>query len=338
MSTWTYSKAGIDLTKHRSMHKRVLDAIEILNKELGYYVEGLGGFATSINLNNQKLVLHVDGVGTKTIVLHRLGKIRVAGWDCVAMNVNDVVCGGAKPIALVDYIAMPTADEGIFSEVIEGIIEASRYAGVAILGGETAILPDLMNGYDVVCTVLAVKEVEFASRIDISDTIVGVSSWGLHANGFSLVRKILDSSGISYNSIVDGLNLGEELSKQTAIYSNLVMELIKRRLIKSVANITGGAFFKVKRIVSKDIDIVLNMPRPPKIFEIIMKLGSVDVEEMYRVFNMGIGMILAVDNDKVEDVKEVVEKYGYTFYILGKAVTGAGRVILNTPYGVTIHL
>ncbi|MCC6016908.1 MAG: phosphoribosylformylglycinamidine cyclo-ligase [Desulfurococcaceae archaeon] len=336
MSGWTYSKAGVDLVKHRAMHKHVLDVIEKLNKELGYEVEGLGGYATSIKWGSSKLVLHIDGVGTKTLVLQKLGKHRVAGWDCVAMNVNDVVCGGVKPIALVDYIAMPIADEKVFAEIVEGVVEASRYAGVAVLGGETAILPDLVNGYDVVCAVIGVKKWGWSPRVDTGDIVVGVSSWGLHANGYSLVRKVLDSLGIDYSSTIKEINLGEELAKPTAIYSNLVLELIEKNLIKGVANITGGAFTKVKRLINRGIDIVLDMPRPPKIFELVMKLGGIDVEEMYRVFNMGIGMVLATEDRYVEEVKGVVEKHGFNFYILGKAVPGSGRVIVNTPYGVTL--
>ncbi|MEM1526620.1 MAG: phosphoribosylformylglycinamidine cyclo-ligase [Ignisphaera sp.] len=336
MSSWTYGKAGVDLSKHRSMHKYALKLVEDLNRELGYDVEGLGGYTSSITYGGNKLVLHVDGVGTKTIVLQKLGKLRIAGWDCVAMNVNDVVCDNAKPIAVVDYIAMPSADEEVFKEIIEGIVEAAKEARVAVLGGETAILPDLVNGVDVVCTVLAIKEETLINRIEVGDVIVGVSSWGLHANGYSLVRRILEDRGLGYGFQVEDLNLGEELSKPVAIYSNLVLELQGERVAKAVAHITGGAFSKVKRLIHHNIDVMLEIPKPPKIFDVIMRLGNVSVEEMYKVFNMGIGLIIAVNGENLDTVKKIIEKHGFTFYELGKAVEGQGRVVLKTCYGTTV--
>ncbi len=329
MDNWSYSRAGVDLFKHRSMHKHALKLIEDLNKELGYDINGLGGYAASIKLNNRSIVLHVDGVGTKTIVLQKLGRLRVAGWDCIAMNVNDVVCDNAKPIVVVDYIAMPYSNEEIFREVIEGITDAAKVAKVAILGGETAILPDLVSGVDVVCTVLAIKEKEKINRVEIGDIVVGISSWGLHANGYSLVRKILESKGLSYEATVEGINLAEELAKPVAIYSNLMLELQEKELVKAAAHITGGAFLKLKRIIRHDIDLVLEIPEPPKIFNVIMKLGNVPLNEMYKVFNMGVGMVLIINENNLDIVKKIIEKYGFTFYKLGKVVEGNGKIILN---------
>ncbi|MEM1646412.1 MAG: phosphoribosylformylglycinamidine cyclo-ligase [Ignisphaera sp.] len=336
MSGWSYSKAGVDLSKHRSMHNYALKLIENLNKELGYKVEGLGGYTSSLIYGDKRLVLHVDGVGTKTIVLQKLRKLKIAGWDCVAMNVNDVVCDNAKPIAVVDYIAMPSADEEVFKEVVEGVVEAAKVAKVAVLGGETAILPDLVNGVDVVCTVLALKEKTKMNKIEVGDIIVGVSSWGLHANGYSLVRKILENRGLRYEAVVNGINLADELSKPVAIYSNLVLELQEKGIAKAVAHITGGAFSKIKRLLHHDVDIELVMPKPPKIFDLIMELGNVSIEEMYKVFNMGIGMVVAINEKNIDIAKATIEKHGFTFTKLGKAVEGSGRVILNTSYGATV--
>jgi phosphoribosylformylglycinamidine cyclo-ligase len=319
------------------MHAIAIELIERLNRELGFDVQGLGSYATTINIGSKKFSLHVDGVGTKTIVLQKLDKLWVAGWDCIAMNINDVVCEGAKPVAVVDYISMPEADERKFSDILNGLVEAARKARVAVLGGETAILPDLVNGFDVVCIALAIKDNDWVPKVDVGDAIIGLPSWGLHANGYSLVRKILDSMGMDYNATIDGVHLGEELSKPTAIYSNIVLELIEKRLIKGAAHITGGAFTKIKRILNNNTDAVLNMPKPQKIFELIMKLGNVSVEEMYRVFNMGIGMILVVDRERKEEVIKVIERHGFKPYVLGEIVKGTGKVILNTPYGIITY-
>uniref|UniRef100_A0A7C5TH31 phosphoribosylformylglycinamidine cyclo-ligase n=1 Tax=Ignisphaera aggregans TaxID=334771 RepID=A0A7C5TH31_9CREN len=330
---WTYSKAGVDLSKHRSMHCYVLELIDKLNNEIGYHVYGLGSYASTLKYRDLEISLHVDGVGTKTIVLQRLKKLRVAGWDCVAMNVNDVVCSGVKPIAIIDYITMPRADEETFKEIVEGVVDAAKVAGVAILGGETAILPDLVNGIDVVCTVFGIKKMDFVNKTNIGDVVVGISSLGLHANGYSLVRKILEEAKLDYNSIIEDIDLSIELANPVAIYSNLILEVIERNLITSAAHITGGAFTKLRRIISSNIDIVLTMPEPPKIFKLIMKLGNVPIEEMYRVFNMGIGMVLTANKNNVDALVSYIEKHRFRAYILGEVVKGSGRIVLKSFQG-----
>lgn len=332
---WSYAKAGVDLDKHRRMHKHVLEMINGLAKELGAEVEGLGGYGASIRVGKLRLMLHVDGVGTKTIVLERLGKLWVAGWDCVAMNVNDVVCDGGRPIALVDYIAMPNDNPEVFKEIAEGIVRAARVARVPILGGEVAILRDLMSGIDAVCTTLAVKDRDFVNKAVVGDVVVGVESWGLHANGYTLVRKVVESAIGDYRAVTEDVDLGEELSKPTAIYSNMVLEAIDRGLIHSVAHITGGAFTKVKRVLDRQ-DIFMEMPRPPKIFEVIMKLGNIGIEEMYKVFNMGIGLVMSVPPENLDALLRVVGNHNFRAHILGKIVEGENRVRIRTYNGVDL--
>lgn len=316
------------------MHSYVMKLVEGLNKELGYDVKGLGSYATTISYGGLELSLHIDGVGTKTLVLQVLGKLSVAGWDCVAMNVNDVACSGAKPVALVDYIAMPKSDEDVFRSVVEGVVEAARYSNVAVLGGETAILPDLAVGVDAVCAVLAVKTQGFANMASIGDEVIGVESWGLHANGYSLVRKILESRGIEYSSIIGGVNLGNELTKPTAIYSNLVLEAIEKKFINSAAHITGGAFTKIRRVLSNNMDVVLEPPEPPEIFKVIMELGGVPISEMYKVFNMGIGLV--VTTKRSAEFMELSRRYGFKAYVIGKVVEGSGKIVVKAFNGETI--
>lgn len=332
--SWSYSKAGVDLSKHKAMHAYILKLLTDLAKELEVEVSNLGGYGASIKVNGYEFMIHVDGVGTKTIVLEKLGKLNVAGWDCVAMNVNDVVCDGGIPIALVDYIAMPRDDVEMFKEIVEGLVEAARIAKVPILGGETAILKDLVNGVDVVCTILAMKK-KFVNEAKAGDIVIGLESWGLHANGYTLVRKILESSVDDYRAIVDGVSLGEELSKPTAIYSNLVIELIENNLINSVAHITGGAYTKIKRILRKT-DVVINMIEPPQIFQIIMKLGNVSFEEMYKVFNMGIGMIITTSPSNQEEVIKIAKKHGFKAYTIGNIIDGENRIKLKLHNGIEI--
>ncbi|MEM0005537.1 MAG: phosphoribosylformylglycinamidine cyclo-ligase [Ignisphaera sp.] len=335
--SWSYPKAGVDLDRHRYMHKYVLKLINDLLQELGVEVEGLGGYGTSIKIGDLKLMLHVDGVGTKTIVLERLGRLWVAGWDCLAMNVNDVVCDGGEPIALVDYIAMPSDNPDIFKEIAEGLIKAAKIARIPILGGETAILRDLVSGVDVVCTVLAIKRTGFVNKAVVGDFVIGVESWGLHANGYTLVRRIIENTVRDYGAIVEGIELGEELAKPTAIYSSMVLEAIDKGIVHGVAHITGGAFTKVKRVLDR-LDIVMEMPKPPQIFEIIMKLGNVDASEMYRVFNMGIGLIMTTPLENLDPLLKVIKNHNLKAHILGKVVEGENRVKIKTYNGIDIVL
>jgi len=337
-STWTYSKAGVDLSKHKLMHSYALEGIVKLSQELGVRLENIGSYAPLIEIGGRGVTVHVDGVGTKTLVLAELNRFEVIGWDCVAMNVNDVACEGFRPIALVDYIAMPRPDIELFKRVFNGIVEAAKVSRVAVLGGETAILPDLVNGIDAVCTVIGVKIGGFVNAAREGDEIVGVSSWGLHANGFSLVRRIVESTVGGYKAAVSGVDLGEELSKPTAIYSNLILDAISRGLIHAAAHITGGAFRKVKRILGAELDAYMKMPEPPKVFRVIMELGKVPVSEMYSVFNMGVGLVFTAPKEKVGDLVELVNRYGFAAHRLGTVVKGSGTVYLDTPFGERVEL
>jgi len=212
VDSWSYSKSGVDLSAHREMHRYVLEKMRRLEDK---DIEPYGSFSQSVIMDGKTIALHVDGVGTKTIVLKKLGKLRIAGWDCVAVNVNDVACDNVEPVALLDYIALPSSDTDSFREVIDGIIDAAGELGVKLIGGETAIMPDLVNGIDVVCIIVGYKKGGGRYRARVGDLVVGVNSWGLHANGYTLARKIVESTLGGYDVVIDGVNIGEELSKPT---------------------------------------------------------------------------------------------------------------------------
>jgi len=334
---WTYKKAGIDLSKHKLMHERALNAIKELAKKLSINVKDLSGYASSIIYKDREIVLHADGVGTKTLVLQRLNKLEVIGWDCVAMNVNDVVCVGAKPLALLDYIVLPESNEEIFNRVINGVIEASRVSNVAIVGGETAIMSDLVNGVDAACFVMAERLYDIPKRDLNGHVVIGIESWGLHANGYTLLRKIIESKLGSYSMKLEGIDVGEEVSKPTAIYSNLILNALSRGLISSATHITGGAFTKLKRILNSSFDIILKMPEPKPIFKLITKLGNVPPTEMYRVFNMGVGMVVTAPKDCIEEFMNLTSKYGFKSWVLGNIRSGKGKIYIKTFTGDVIE-
>ncbi|MEM1928015.1 MAG: phosphoribosylformylglycinamidine cyclo-ligase [Acidilobaceae archaeon] len=334
---WTYERAGVSIPKQRSLHEIALAAARAVSEQLKVEVEGLGGYGASMKLNGLKLMLHVDGVGTKTIVLRELNKLWVAGWDCIAMNVNDVACDRGRPLAVVDYISMPEADNEAFAQIMEGIARAALESKIVILGGETAILPDLASGVDVVCSVLALKEGEVES-LEEGDVLVGVESLGLHANGYTLVRRLLKHKGLSFSSRVDDLDLSVELSKPTAIYSNLLLQAYQLGLAKRAAHITGGGFTKIKRILGPALDARIAAPKPPRVFEVIQELGSVSSEEMYRVFNMGVGLVVAAKPENADDLIELAERHGFRASVIGTIARGSGRVLIETWRGEKLEL
>ncbi|MCX8185143.1 MAG: AIR synthase-related protein [Sulfolobales archaeon] len=332
MEKLTYSKAGVDLGRHRKMHSIALKTAEALSRKLGADISGLGGFTPGIKVFGKKLVLHVDGVGTKTVVLRELGAMKVAGWDCVAMNANDVACGGARLVAIADYIAMGVADEEIFSEVVEGVAEAAEAVSTPIVSGETAILPGLLSGVDVVCFTAAIAEREFSNRAKAGDVAVGVESWGLHANGYSLVRKVVEERIGGYSKVVDGVELGVELAKPTAIYYNLLLKAIELGYVTSATHITGGGWTKMKRVLGSELDAVLEAPKPSKIFEILTSHGDIDLDEAYRVFNMGIGLILTSPPDRMRELLDLTVEMGFKPVVLGRIEDGSGSIKIKLSW------
>jgi len=307
----SYRDAGVDLDIHSKMHQLAKRVVLETGASLGKY-------ASSITFQDVELVLHVDGVGTKTLVLEKLGKLWVAGWDCVVMNTNDVACDGAKPLAVVDYIALPRSDENLFKQVINGIESAVKELNLVLLGGETAILPDLANGVDVVCTVLAFKDKHIVNEARIGDKLYGLPSNGLHANGYSLVRKIVrEKLKNNYRAVIDGVNLELELAKPVANYTSFLLEAWNRKLIHAAAHITGGSFTKIKRILPRGATAYLKVPEPPQIFKLMVRLGSIKLWEAYRVFNMGIGLVVTADQEAEGELRRLAKQHGYDLIELG---------------------
>ena len=324
----SYRDAGVDL-----------DASEVLHSLASRLLAGRReAYTSSLELQGRELVLHVDGVGTKTLVLERLGRLRVAGWDCVVMNTNDVACDAARPVALVDYIAMPRADEYAFREILEGVREAAEAIGAVLLGGETAILPGLIQGVDVVCTVLALREPGWrgSNRARLGDVLVGIESNGLHANGYSLARRIALERLGGYTAVVDGLDLAEELAKPVRDYTRFLIEAWSRGLLTAAAHITGGAFTKMRRILPPGAAAVMEMPEPPRVFQVLVEAGGVEPSEAYRVWNMGVGLVVATPKDSLDELLSLAKQHGHRAHVLGRVEQSEAtepRIILDTVYG-----
>jgi phosphoribosylformylglycinamidine cyclo-ligase len=335
----TYRDAGVDVTKIRTAQKSIGAIISSTHKFIaeGKVVSGFGHYAGLIKLRGNTLALHSDGVGTKVIIAQLMNRFDTIGIDCVAMNVNDVICVGARPIGFLDYIALRQPNEQLLQEIARGLVEGARQSETAIVGGETAILPDLLagdeNAFDLAGMVMGTVRGSplLGNAIRPGDLILGVQSSGLHSNGYTLARKVL----LSRYSIDDNAEhlvqtVGEELLVPTRIYVKPVMEILKKKInLHGIGHITGGAFKKLARLnhgVRYELD---QLPSPTGIFRQIQVDGGIETKEMYRTFNMGIGLCLMCPPASAEAVRRIFSKHRMHSAIIGRVEKGSGEVIAN---------
>ncbi len=246
------------------------------------------------------LALHADGVGTKVLVAEILKEYRTIGIDCVAMNVNDLICVGAEPIALVDYLALEKMDQKLVNDVMVGLERGARDAGIVIVAGETAVMPDVIQKFDLSGMSIGVvkkSKIITGEKVKVGDAIIGLPSSGIHSNGLTLARKILFRKGFDRD-------VAKELLTPTRIYVKQIMKLLKSRIqIRGLAHITGGAFSKLKRIGERaNVGFYLEgLFQPHAIFKEIQEQGHVSDREMYRTFNMGTGFLVFCAKNEVKD-------------------------------------
>ena len=302
----SYRDAGVDTDRARELvgyiKKRVKDTF---GRDIGFFAGGLGlkGFKDPV------LFAGADGVGTKLKIAQELGVHDTVGIDLVAMNVNDVITTGAEPLFFLDYIATGRIDLSVLRAVIDGIVEGCRRGGVVLVGGETAEMPGFYpeGVYDLAGFCVGVcerEEVIDGSAVEEGDVLVGIRSSGFHSNGFSLIRKVLKDRGVGLNDTVEELGgkVGEILLTPTAIYTETIKKLKRSVKLKGIAHITGGGIPEnVPRVLPEGLRAVVEKDRIPKnpLFEWIRELGSIDLREMFRTFNMGVGMVVVVgEKDK----------------------------------------
>jgi len=330
----SYKDAGVDI----SLANQIVEKIKplISKTSIPGVLGGIGGFGGLFSLAEQKykepvLVSGTDGVGTKLKLAFALNKHDTIGIDLVAMSVNDVITCGAKPLFFLDYISMGKLSEKVVVELIKGITEGCKMADCALLGGETAEMPGFYPEGEYDLAGFAVGVVEKSEIIDgreikEGDSVIGITSNGLHSNGFSLVRKVLfESNKYKIGDKVPSFekSLGEELLRPTSIYVSPVLHLLEKYKILGIAHITGGGLLEnIPRILPKEISVRIDQQSwpTPSIFTFLQKEGEISDGEMYRTFNMGIGMVLIVssnDASKVIDELKIVE---YNSYLIGQVI------------------
>lgn len=240
------------------------------------------------------------------MIAEALNKFDTIGIDCVAMNVNDLIAIGAEPIAMVDYIAASKPDERIMAEIAVGLEEGCKIANITLVGGETATLPDMIKGFDLAGTAIGIVEKDriiTGEKIEPGDIIFGLPSSGIHSNGLTLARKVVEKAGLSYTDEFENeRSIGEELLMPTKIYAE-VPEIVKKYEVHGMAHITGGGILNLKRLKNLRFNIADPLP-VQKIFRVIQELGNVDEDEMYRTFNMGMGFAIILPKEQAKRLEE----------------------------------
>lgn len=328
----TYAKAGVDISEISKIH-RTIDAIlsktyQTRRGKAGRVLNVRQHYAGLIEINKEyALALHADGVGTKVLVAEACHKYDTIGIDCVAMNVNDIICVGAEPIALVNYLALDKARPRLVTEIMKGLSRGARQAGVAIVAGETAIMPDLISGFDLAATVVGLvrkDRIITGEKTRLGDVVLGLRSSGIHSNGLTLARKLL--LGHKWNS-----KDASELLRPTRIYVKPILKLLASGIeIHGLAHVTGGAYSKLKRIGQRaKVGFHLNaFPRPPWIFNRIQRRGGLSHREMFRTFNMGVGFIIVCPRRTMTRVISLIPEAR----LIGH-VTASTDVTLSTDEG-----
>ena len=339
----SYAAAGVDVTAGYESVERIKPMVE------STYIPGvmgtLGGFGGMFapdvaGMKKPVLVSGTDGVGTKLRLAQMMDKHDTIGIDCVAMCVNDIICGGAAPLFFLDYIACGKNDPARIAEIVTGITEGCRQSECALVGGETAEHPGLMpdDDYDVAGFSVGIVDEEKiidGKRLAQGDVLIGLASTGVHSNGFSLVRKVLDVEHADLTSPVEqlgGKSLGEALLTPTRIYVKAIKALLKAGVdIHAVSHITGGGFYEnVPRMMTDSLTARIRLDSFPKlpIFQLIQDKGNIPQRDMYNTFNMGIGMILALPAGQAQQALSVLADAGESAYAIGEVVAGADGVEL----------
>ncbi len=359
----TYAESGVDISKEGESIRSLLSSLSFKRKGMGAPAEIGVSYSGLVEFNDWYLSLCVDGVGSKIKIAESLMRWDTVGIDCIAMNVNDMICLGAEPLAFVDYIALESPTPEVLKEIGTGLNAGAEQANISIIGGETATLPDIIKGLDLAGTCLGVVRKDrliTGERVAPGDVLIGLPSAGIHSNGFSLVRRIVEESGLSLSSSLVEIEecrawkegedhpgyrgeverwisaegsrmLGEILLAPTRIYVREIMSLLDglpTGSVHGIAHITGGGFRNLSRLGS-DVGFRIEYPLPVQpVFRMLQVLGGIEEREMYQTFNMGMGLAVVVDKDVADGAMGMLGPEGAR--IVG-GVDDGGKVIVEGP-------
>lgn len=338
----SYENAGVNLEAGYEVVRRIKQHVASTARKGS--MGGIGSFGgmfdlASLGLKEPVLVSGTDGVGTKLKIAFAMDKHDTVGIDAVAMCVNDVLAQGAEPLIFLDYVAIGHNVPAKVEAIVAGVAEGCRQAGCALVGGETAEMPGMYadGEYDIAGFTTGVVEKSGlidGSKVKVGDVLVGIASSGVHSNGFSLVRKIVADKGLSYHNKIEefgGKRLGDVLLTPTKIYVKQVLEVIRNCDVHGVGHITGGGFDEnIPRLLRKGQGVTVNegsweiLP----VFRVLEKWGGIPHREMFNIFNMGIGMVIALDAGEAARAIEILEAAGEKASVIGQVISGEGVTIL----------
>jgi phosphoribosylformylglycinamidine cyclo-ligase len=350
----SYEQSGVSIEANDRMVEQIWSALA------GTFgprvIESKGGFSGMFRLDydeklfkrnykNPVLVACTDGVGSKVQLASQIKKYDTVGIDLVAMSVNDMLVAGAEPLFFLDYIAVHKLEPATITEMVKGVAAGCRMADCALIGGETAEMPDtyIKDDFDMAGFAVGVLErdkIITGQNIRKGDVILGLASSGLHSNGYTLARNIcFKQAGLKMSDMpdkLDGSTLGDALLEPTRIYIRPVIKLLSqykvKKIVHAMAHITGGGLVgNIPRVLPKDCDAVIKKSSWPRqrIFTFLQETGPVEEEEMYRVFNMGIGFVMIVAEDFAGSIIKKLKRYGEKVYRIGRITTGTGKVVLK---------
>lgn len=347
----TYKKAGVDTSKEDIAVDRLIKLAKntfSYRESIGKPMIDIGHFAGLVNIGmNNSLAIKTDGVGTKIFIAQMMEKYDTIGIDCVAMNVNDIICVGAEPLSLVDYLAVQDPDPDMIEEIGKGLVKGCELANISLVGGEIAVMPEMIQGkiknkgFDLVgmgVGIVSNDKIIVGDKIEEGDAILGLASTGIHSNSMTLTRKILlDKTKYKLHDYIDELDrtLGEELLEPTRIYVKEVLEMISAGLnIKAIAHITSDGFLNLQRVSNGYGFRIDSLPEVPPIFKLIEKLGPVRPEEMYEVYNMGIGLCIVLPESEIDDAMQIIEKHNVHCYKIGNTFRDPERMVILEEVGL----
>jgi phosphoribosylformylglycinamidine cyclo-ligase len=345
---FTYQQAGVDTEQASAGLKGLLHWVtqtHTLRQGLGAVRLPIGYYANVIDIGQGLgLAISTDGVGSKLLVAQLMDKYDTVGIDCVAMNANDILCVGAQPLSMVDYLAVQAPHERLLAELGRGLYAGAKQANITIAGGELAQIGEMIGGvrqgygFDLAATCVGTVRLDrliVGQDLQPGDVLIGLASTGIHSNGLTLARRaLLDQARLRVDQQVPelGRSLGDELLTPTRIYVPEICAMLEAQLpIKALLHVTGDGLLNLRRVQGEVGFVIDWLPEPPPIFGLIQAHGRVSDAEMYQVFNMGVGFCVATAPGAADQVQAIARQYGVAAYRLGYAVTDAERHIWIRP-------
>jgi phosphoribosylformylglycinamidine cyclo-ligase len=346
----SYATSGVNTAQEESGLKSLVallqDTLQTRPAGLGHVKLPFGYFANVVEVGGIGIAISTDGVGSKLLVAQMVGKYDTLGIDCVAMNVNDLLCVGAEPISMVDYIAVQEPDPFLLTELAKGLRAGALTAGITIPGGEIAQVRDIIKGvrpglgFDLAGTAIGtvpLDQIRIGRDIEPDDVVLGLASSGIHSNGMTLARGLFKKLRPSTRLKEIGRTLGEELLEPTRIYVKEVLDVLRSGVdVKALIHVTSDGLLNLLRVDNGTGYVIHSLPDAPRIFDVIRRELRVSLEEMYRVYNMGVGFCLVVSHrgDHAARAQQILKRHGVPCCEIGRAVSDPAKAVIVEPAGL----